>query len=232
MNQQHATLLLQNAGRRYRDLTPFCAPDDEIAAYVDGKLERDEHQRVERHLADCSMCTDRVGLVIHLLRDADGSERPSGDALARARRFSRRTRTRAAPRWAAAAAVVLAIFVVSDRMPGIDESTSPDSQTTRRFLSDARTLQVGSPSPGDTIEADQFRFRWQSIDDNLHYELRIVTESGDLITEKRVQSTEWQLPDDIELSPGQIYFVRIDAFMPDGRTISSNHIRFSVLGRE
>ena len=224
--------LLQGAGPRYRDKTPFCAPDDEIAAYVDGKLKADDHKRLERHMADCSVCADRVGQVIRLLRDADSSERPSHAALARARRFSQRTKTRDVTRWAAAAAVVLAIFVVSDRMIEIDDATDPDSQTTRKVLSDASSLQVLSPSPGVIVDTNQFTFKWQAVENSLHYELRIVTESGDLITEKRVQGTEWRLPDNLELHPGNEYFVRIDAFMPDARTVSSYPIRFEVAGRE
>lgn len=232
MNQPDSKSLFESAGPRYGDQTPFCVANDEIAAYIDGKLQPDDHQRVERHLTDCDVCTDRVGQAVRLLRDADDSARPSDEAMARAQRLSNRSSSRHAPRWAAAAALVLAIFVVSDRMSEVENGAGMDPRSTRNVGATAMTLQLRSPEPGVIVNMDELVFRWHAVDDSLYYDIRIVTGSGGLVTEQRVQHTEWKLSDDIELSPETDYFVRIDAFLPDARTISSYHVRFRVSGRK
>ena len=107
-----------------------------------------------------------------------------------------------------------------------------DPRTTRNVGATAMTLQLRSPEPGVIVKMDELVFRWHAVDDSLYYDIRIVTGSGGLVTEQRVQHTEWKLSDDIELSPDTDYFVRIDAFLPDARTISSDHVRFRVVGRK
>ncbi len=98
MNQQNFVALLRRAGARGNKRTPFCVDDDEIAAYVDGTLEPDDHRTLERHLADCNACSGRVGLLFQLLRGAEESEQPPNVALDRVRRLGKRASKRAAAR--------------------------------------------------------------------------------------------------------------------------------------
>jgi len=167
-------------------------------------------------------------VLMQTLRDADDAEPAPQATLEGARRVGHRTRKQAAPRWAAAAALVFAIFLTFNFIPDTEDGVIPAQAPTRTLLSSPLSLQVLTPEPGVVADPDELIFRWHAVDDSLHYDLRIVTASGDLVTEQRVQHTEWKLSDKLELDPGAEYFVRIDAYLPDARTVSSEHIRFRV----
>ena len=79
-----------------------------------------------------------------------------------------------------------------------------------------------------TVDARQLVVRWEAIPGSRYYEVRIVTEAGDVITEQRVMDTEWRPPGDLNLSPGVEYFVHVDAYPSEAKTIGSDHIPFRV----
>ena len=60
MNQQDLIALLRSSAGPAKEQTPFCADDLDIAAFVDGDLSDEDHQRLERHLAECPVCVGRV----------------------------------------------------------------------------------------------------------------------------------------------------------------------------
>jgi len=45
---------------------------------------------------------------------------------------------------------------------------------------------------------------------------------------QRLEGTEWALPESLSLAPGSKYYFRVEAPLPDGRTISSKHVVFQV----
>ena len=124
--------------------------------------------------------------------------------------------------------MVFAIFLTFNFIPDTEDGVIPAQAPTRTLLSSPLSLQVLTPEPGVVADPDELIFRWHAVDDSLHYDLRIVTASGDLVTEQRVQHTEWKLSDKLELDPGAEYFVRIDAYLPDARTVSAERVRFVV----
>lgn len=220
--------LMQRAGPRYEAPTPFCLDDSEIAAYGDSFLDDEDRQRVERHVADCDICADRVGLLVRLSRDREETTRPTEAAFARAVRLRKST----APPWAAAAAIVLAILIVSD-FPTDNEIVMDDEPVTTRMVDrSASSLQIFSPEQGGIVNADDLVFRWQTVENSLHYELTIVTDAGDLVMQQRVMQTEWEAPEDLDLQAGTKYFVRVDAVMPDAKAISSRHVSFLAEARD
>jgi len=135
-------------------------------------------------------------------------------------------------RWATAAVVLLAVFFVSERVSDVEFGGLLESDATRNVGTVATSLQLLSPGPGVIVDADELIFIWDAVDDSLYYDIRIVTDSGGLVIEQRVQQTEWPLSNNIELSPDTDYFVRIDAVLPDARTVSSDHVRFRVAGKK
>jgi hypothetical protein len=89
-------------------------------------------------------------------------------------------------------------------------------------------LQVLYPGPGMTVDAKRLIVRWAAIPGSRYYEVRIVSEAGDLITEQRVVATEWRPSGDLNLRPGVEYFVHVDAYPSEAKGISSDHIPFRV----
>jgi len=53
-------------------------------------------------------------------------------------------------------------------------------------------------------------FSWTAVPESLYYEVRIVSDAGDLLWRERVEGTEWRLPGDLALTPAlRLYSHRI-----------------------
>jgi len=238
MDPQKLTSLLRATAGGPRDRTPDCPGEELLASYVDGALEPAEAEQLEMHLADCDPC---VAVVVFLSREHDkGLFKPVPETdLARARQLvkpvpSRWTRF-APPGWAAAAMVLISILAVTQysRLSGVDvgPQVSPGERTTRSAFPGRATLQVLAPGAGAIVDEKRLAFRWSEIPGSRYYDVRIVTDTGDLVAEERVTGTEWRPADSISLKPGTEYFVHIDAYPSKAKTVSSDHVPFSVSAR-
>lgn len=201
---------------------PGCADDYRLASYVDGGLSERDHGRFERHLADCAWCIERVG-IIGRAREAETTGAVPKPV---------RTRWRAAPRWAVAAVVVLAIGVVS-------QLNSPYQATQAVQIRETRNLDPGalgpsflSPREGMTITPDAGVFNWTAVPDSLYYQVRIVSDEGDLLWQERVNATQWGLPGELSLAPGAEYYVRVDAYLAEAKTLNSDYLLFRFENRQ
>jgi Putative zinc-finger len=234
MRDEDLTSLLSRAPTSLRRRTESCPDENQIAAYVDGTLEPADAERLELHLADCDACIALVGL-LGRAPDTSASEPVADLALERARRLAPTARTRwmqTAPRWAAAAMVVVTVsaLIHFSQSPdsGLESPTSPEGRATRTIAPGSLKLQVVDPGPGTTMEAGHLLFRWTEVPGSRFYDVRIVTDSGELVSERRVVGTEWRPSGDLELRPGAEYYVHVDAYPTDAKAISSDHVPFSV----
>lgn len=229
------SLLRQTTGVPERQ--PGCPQDELVAAYMEGGLSDAGHRKFEAHLADCAWCLERVG-ILGRANESDTREQVPELLLARACKIpnpSRHTvsKWRNAPALAAAAVLVLTLgFLVSN--PAIrDTASQPVSsgdmditQSTRSI--DPGGLQPTQYSPGNNISvkfADGM-FEWTPVNDNLFYQVRIVTAEGDLLWRERVLGEQWKPPGGLVFSPGEEYFVRIDAFLSETMSVNSDYIAF------
>ena len=228
MNRQALISLLRRSLTLRVDRTAFCAEDQEIAAYADGDLEADHREKLKQHLGVCNVCADRLGLLTQLLRDVDESEHPPNIVLARTRRLGQKRGKWAVPQWAAAAMIVVAIFAIPNWAPNINEEFDTDSRTTRYIPAETQIPDVLYPESDLTLDANNLTFRWTEVSGSRHYNVFIVTDSGEPVAERRIDGTEWRLPADINLQPGAEYFVRVDAFLADDRTVSSEYVPFRI----
>jgi hypothetical protein len=207
-----------------------------LAAYVDGTLASDATQRLETHLADCDACLSVVGLLSRE-RDLAGTSADAVPelAMARARALvqSKQSRwSRWAPHLAAAAVVLVTISALTSLLqlqgPGIAPDDGGGDRPTRSTSPRAAELQVLYPTAGVTLEPDELRFRWSAVPGSRYYEVRIVSDAGDLVREERVYGTAWQPPERIDLQPGAEYYVQVDAFPADAKAVSSEHVPFRI----
>jgi putative zinc finger protein len=225
-------LRLAATGDRQR--SPTCPDVSQIAAYVDGTLEPEHHEQVERHLADCEACGGLVGELCRG-RNASANEPVPELVLARARRLGKAPRdrwTRFAPHLMAAAIAIVSISVLVHFLqvpePVSESQVSTVLRTTRNIPSSAAPLRVLSPIAGETVATDQLLFHWTSVPGIRYYEVHIVTDSGELVGDQRVTTTEWRPSAELQLRPGNEYFVRIDAHASESKVVSSVHVPFSV----
>jgi len=240
------SLLKQSAETVERQ--PGCPDDYTLASYIDGGLSERDHGRFELHLADCAYCTERVG-ALGRTREAETTVQVPELLRARSGKLVNAPGTknapinpalwRKAPRWAAAAVVVLAIGVLSQLYspsPNVQEA-SPSIETPGQpaGIRETRNMEPGamgpsllSPLEGMTIIPDDGLFNWTPVQDSLYYQLRIVSDEGDLVWQERVDGTQWALPSGLSLSPGAEYFVRVDAYLAEAKSLNSDYVLFRV----
>jgi hypothetical protein len=207
-----------------------CPADDQFAAFVEGGLPVVEHEQFCTHLADCLYCRERLGL-IGRARDVEDPFQTPEMLLARAARIVPPTRKQqpSVYRWVAAASVVLALALVFQMMPGrspgVIELTDPDEDV--HFMRSASPI---APMQHEKLAVRQHNgaFYWNSVPDSLYYEIRIVSDEGTLLWQERTYDTHWALPEDLHPVPGREYFVRLDAYLSESKSLNSDYIGFQV----
>lgn len=207
-----------------------------IAGYVDGGLDPGTRHRVELHLADCADCLELVGLLCRE-RDAAVREEPTASVqTAAARRWNVRAlldRSPSASAWAAAAAigiVVPVLYLLGPHLPGFPPGPPPgDARTTTRLIdASGSRLRVLAPLPGGVLERRGLAFRWSEVAGSPYYDVRIVTDAGDLVAHERVDGTTWRPPATLALQPGTAYFFHVDAYPAGDKAVGSTHVPFEV----
>lgn len=234
MHPEHLTSLLAVAAEVDPTRALDCPDEHHIAGYVDGGLDETARQQVELHLADCGHCLELVGLLCRG-RDADVVEPMPTEVAAHAPAGvtgSPPRQWRLAPQWAAAAALVLAVPVLLLVGRNLDRDAEgqgrPDPPATRTLASTAAGLQVLSPGAGTAVDARRLSFRWSEVSGTPYYDVRIVTDAGDVVIRQRVTGTTWRPQAELNLQPGAEYFVHIDAYPSGDKAVSSDHVPFRV----
>lgn len=234
MNPDHLTSLIAAGAADDPRRSPACPDEHEIAGYVEGALDEAAREQVELHLAGCGCCLTLVGLLCRE-RDAGVIAPVPVEVVAQARALVTKgpqRRWRLAPQWAAAAALVLAVPVLlqlgRNLENGAEGQGRPDPPATRTLASTTAGLQVLSPAAGTAVDARRLSFRWTEIAGTPFYDIRIVTDAGDVVIQQRVAGTTWRLPAQLNLQPGAEYFVHIDAYPSGDKAVSSDHVPFRV----
>lgn len=234
MHREHLTALLAANAADEPTQSPACPDEHRIAGYVDGALDEAAREQVEHHLADCGRCLGIVGLLCRE-RDAAAIGLVSVEAEAPApRRATPRPHRRwgLTPQWAVAATLLLAVPMLLQlgRNPdrGAEEQGTPGPLATRTLAPSATGLQVTFPAAGTAVDARALSFRWTEVPGSPYYDVRIVTDAGDVVIQKRVTGTTWQPPEPLVLQSGAEYFVHIDAYPSGDKAVSSDHVPFRV----
>jgi anti-sigma factor RsiW len=234
MNPDHLTSLLAAGAAADPTRSPACPDEYQIAGYVDGGLDEASRKQVELHLAQCSGCLALVGLLCRE-RDADAIEPVPQDVPAQERAQAAKRpqrRWRLAPHWAAAATLVLAVPLLLQLGRNVDRGAEgqgrPDPPATRTLASPAVGLQVLAPGAGAAVDPRRMSFRWTEVSGTPYYDVRIVTDTGDVIIQQRVTGTTWQPPAQVNLQPGAEYFVHVDAYPSGDKAVSSDHVLFRI----
>ena len=171
----------------------------ELAAFLDGGLVAAERERVEAHIDICDAC--RAELV------------DIGRAIERRGVRVSTTVTPLARRWwipAAAAAGIMAIFMVP-RLATRQRATADQTRATRVADGEGqRRIDLIAPTDDVTVPAAQMVFTWHAVQADV-YRISLLTESGDSIWAKETTDTIASLPASVALSPGGVYFWRVDA---------------------
>ena len=234
MNPDHLTSLLAAGVADDPTRSPACPDEHQIAGYVDAALDEASREQFELHVADCSRCLALVGLLCRE-RDAEAIQPVLDSAVAPTRApVTKRPqrRWRLAPHWAAAAAIVLAVPLLLQVGRNLERGTEgqgrPEPPATRTLASTAAGLQVLSPGAGTAVDVQQLSFHWTEVPGSPYYDVRILTDAGDVVIRQRVTGTTWRPPAQLKLQPGAEYFVHIDAYPSGDKAVSSDHVPFRL----
>jgi len=247
MMQSKTTELLRNLGSDPVNRTAQCPDDHDLAAFATGLLADEHRERLQRHVADCGYCLRQVGLLSHLA-DSEPLAGVSEFTMARARRLGKPRLDQGLRRtthWAAAALVVLAVAAgvsqyasaprgsasgnVSPAVSAYQEQASGQVRNSGQSLSAPKVL---APAKGAQVDPGNLTIQWTDVTGSLYYDVRIVSAEGDLIWEQQVSDDQLTLPPGMPFTPGTEYFVRVDAYLADARSISSHHVPFTIHKRD
>jgi hypothetical protein len=116
--------------------------------------------------------------------------------------------------------------------PAVTTEESRAQRTTRNSAVHGGALHVLSPVAGATVAPADLNVRWTGVPAARYYEVRIVTDAGEIVSEQRVESNDWRPGQGVVLEPGADYFVRVEAHVAGARAIRSEHVPFRIVKRE
>jgi len=226
-----------------------CPGEGVIAAYLDGVVNAADRSRIESHLADCEYCRSLVADVVTTQRSHPPAL-PLGltsRAIALIAPGAGRGRWILLPAAAMAAVAFVVIATVMFRSPQqrIEPAPSappapviakseppstvnhPVADVVRKVTSEVVLPSVIFPKPDSVVTHDQLEFKWKPVPRSRYYELHVVTPEGEPVWEAQSEGAFLKVPSDVRLRDGP-YFVRISAYLDDGRVQESAVIRFQV----
>jgi hypothetical protein len=239
MDQHKLTTLLHQQDTEIPDRTPFCPEDHEVAAVFGRKSGDPGDALSEHHLVNCGYCLARVAMLAQLHKNED-DEQVSESLLAKAGQFGHQPRRRRlyASAWAAAAVVVITLFTIAERgpSPGTGAQLTPpalvaeDARQLRNIKRGSAVPTILAPIKDANVRPEDLTIRWTGVPGSLYYDIRLVNAEGLMIWQDRVEDTQRNLPGHLELVSGDQYFVRVDAYLAEAKSISSRHVQFTIKG--
>lgn len=244
MEEHRLTELLRRRSAEVSGQTRFCPETEVLVKYFEGCLNEKALSSLKHHLVGCRFCLAQVGNLERLANRSIDLD-VKGAVLADAKRLFKPVlpkSTRNVPVWAATAVVVLAMFTISTLGPrsgdvpatiaaGEQPMVEPRGQF-RSIDSPMSTPKIISPVEGEQIKSNELTVRWTEVQGSLHYDVRVVTAEGFIVWNNRVEGTEWKPPIDQPLESGMAYFVRVDAYLAEANSVSSDHILFTMEERK
>lgn len=242
MNQDDLIELVRQAGGNATG-QGMCPDDESLASYLEGGLSEADHRAFELHLADCDHCLALIGALGRAASYEDHASPASGRDLARARRIAgpqpaaTSSGGRLSPRWAMAAVLLLSLGIAAlsrgpqDAGIPVDFPAVSREQPVRSMRSiDPAAPLSGQPAAGEDlgITAEEGVFNWKEHPASRYYQVRVVSDDGDLLWQEQVDGTRWALPAELQLVAGAEYFLRVDAFVTESKSVSSDYYAFRV----
>jgi hypothetical protein len=218
-----------------------CPSEQTIAAYADQRLIASERYVIERHLSNCDRCLQQVGFLART--DAAWHDVPAALLQTALNRTSRQNTPggRFLTPWIPAFAAALFVFAIFLSWSFLGErplSNLPDPQVIARQTPVPTANQkpphapqnlvrgpqentaspLLSPLPKQRIAAANLEFRWQSQPQVTFYELRLASDSGEVVWEGRADAavTSIRPPARIHLQVLRTYYAWLRVHLVSG----------------
>src|SRR5688572_11595910 len=192
--------------------TADCPDEFALADFIDGRLAQEDRAPVVAHLLMCARCRTVVAAASSALAD------PAVTAAIPTSRPSRR--------WvlpigaAAAAALVLTLW------PG----ATPDQPSVDLRERTVTTTVAPQPISPRGLSDDPHQLVWSGVPHAERYRLRVYAADGSLLWSFDTADTLVALPDSARLTPGTVYFWKVEAQTEWKRWVASDLIEFRTRG--
>jgi len=179
---------------------------EELAAYLDRRLEASSSARIENHMADCGECRADLVEARSLLATTNASafSLPAGRA----------SRTRV---WFAAAGIVALACLPLLRWAVPSPGVTPSLRAAPTFKP---RVEVIAPD-NRLVDAAAVVFIWRSVEQASTYRLTLTDSSATPLFTMVTTDTAATTPAGIQLRRGASYLWYVDALTSDGHTLSS-----------
>lgn len=186
---------------------------DALAAYLDGRLEGQELDRVEAHLADNPSARQELINASRIIAAAPQRHR---------------RRSYWIPLAGLAAAAAIAIVAGLPKM-SLRDPASVSSE--RRGATEAYDRVVLlNPQNGQRVELSPLSLSWRSID-GASYRVVVSDATGKTLLQQNTYDTLVSIPDSVLASGNGTYYWTVDALAPDGSSMTSGASEFIVGNR-
>lgn len=218
---------------RKRFRSSGCADPATLAAFVDQGLREADQAAVKNHVLRCDSCFEAVTQLLslkgqpipelpvylsrHALRVGTGQPGRTG--------FGGWRRAGAVAALAASLLFGVGLWVTRSSVGEVPGQNREES-TLRGGDAETEYLLLVFPAKDARLVPGQVRFAWEAVRGAVAYEVRLVDESGTPVWRTRVAAGTAVHPE-AELPAGD-YFVSVRALLADGRSVTSEFIRFSV----
>jgi hypothetical protein len=112
---------------------------------------------------------------------------------------------------------------ITDALPPVEEN----SIQLRSMDHVVKGVSVLTPPPRAVV-VPGYLFEWGAVPGNLHYNISILSSDGDVLWSERLHDTDWALDGSLDLVAGSQYYFRVEAQLPDERSVSSKHVAFRI----
>jgi hypothetical protein len=187
---------------------------DEVAAFIDGRLSKEERARLEAYFASNPSARRELIEASRIVATLPAPERDS-------RRWI--------PIAGVAAAAAAAILIVV-RPP--DSSSSARVASAQRGVGEqAQTIPLVSPAADESVsDAGSRAFVWRSVE-GAKYRLVVSDASGKTLLQQSTADTLVAIPAAIATNKPGTYYWSVDALEPDGSSVTSG-VRAFTVGRK
>ena len=191
------------------DRPPEHLTAQELAAFLDRVLSKEERRRVAKHLNGCPQCRSELSRASAALIEHGGG---------------RRTLVWLGP-LAAAAVVAMLLLVPIGRILG------PGGEAPRlRGAGDegVAVFDAVSPDDGSAVPSGAVVFTWRSAAAGARYELTLTDARGDVLWSSATADTVLPLSTQVALAAGETYFWYVDALLDGARSAATDARRFTI----
>jgi anti-sigma factor RsiW len=210
-----------------------CPSAQQIAAFLEGSLSPTEREAISRHVDGCAACFDLLATVgVQTAQPLPSVDDVLRGAAIATQAHGQRLR-RILPGLSAAAAILVAVVWwkapshESPVLPAAAPAAATPAASGTRSENAGPILAVDEPRDGDTIDGQPL-VRWQGPRDAASYEVLLTTAAGDVILKRQVPGGDHQLRLDVPDHRGELCYLWVAAYLPEGRRLTSNVVKVTI----